>query len=76
MTFVIKTKGGVMALNDARKFVEKMKEDPNFRRNALDVKGPEELASFLQSNALQFDKRELVGAMAECMAQLEEEIER
>jgi hypothetical protein len=65
-----------MALNDARKFVEKMREDHNFRRNALDVTSPEELASFLQSEALQFDKRELVGAMAECMAQLEQEMER
>jgi hypothetical protein len=65
-----------MALNDARKFVEKMREEPKFRRNALDVKSTEELASFLQSEALQFDKRELVGAMAECMAQLEQEMER
>ena len=62
-----------MPLNDARKFVEKMREDHNFRRNALDAAGPAELASFLQSEALIFDLRDLVGAMAECMAQLEHE---
>lgn len=65
-----------MALNDARKFVEKMREDRSFRKNALDVTSSDELTSFLKSEVLQFDKRELVGAMAECMAQLEQAMER
>ncbi len=64
-----------MPLNDARKFVEKMREDHNFRKKILDTAVPEELASFLQSEALLFDQRELVGAMAECMAQLDPEME-
>ncbi|MCP3876607.1 MAG: hypothetical protein GY699_26160 [Desulfobacteraceae bacterium] len=65
-----------MPLNDARKFVEKLRGDHNFRENALNTTGPEELSSFLQSKTLCFDQRELVGAMAECMTQLEQEMER
>ncbi len=63
-----------MPLNDACKFVEKMKDDQNFRKKLLDAPGPEELASFLESEALVFDQRELIGAMAECMSQLEQEM--
>ena len=63
-----------MSVNNARKFVEKMKEDSNFRKKALEAAGLEELSSFLYSEGLVFDKRELVGAMAECMQQLELEI--
>ena len=60
-----------MPLSDARKFVEKMREDQNFRKKALDAAGPVELALFLQSEALIFDQKDLIDAMAECMAQLE-----
>ncbi len=63
-----------MPLNDARNLVEKMREDQNFRKKLLDTPGPEELASFLESEALVFDQRELIGAMAECMSQLEQEM--
>lgn len=63
-----------MPLNDARIFVTKMREDHNFRKKVLDASGPEDLSSFLHSVGLQFDQRELAGAMAECMAQLEQEM--
>jgi predicted ribosomally synthesized peptide with nif11-like leader len=65
-----------MSLNDARMFVARMREDHNFRRKALDATGPEDLASVLHAEGLRFDQRELVGAMAECMAQLEQQMGR
>ena len=60
-----------MSINNARKFVEKMREDHNFRNKVLATSSQEELSSFLHAESLIFDKRELVGAMAECMEQLE-----
>ena len=65
-----------MPLNDACRFVAKMREDHNFRKKALETTGPEDLASFLHAEGLLFDQRELVGAMAECMAQLEQQMGR
>jgi hypothetical protein len=61
-----------MPLNDARKFVAEMREDPIFRNKALETVGLEGLASLLNSAGMLFDMRELVEAMAECMAQLEQ----
>jgi predicted ribosomally synthesized peptide with nif11-like leader len=60
-----------MAINNARRFVEKMRQDPTFRKKALETKGPEDLFWFLQEEGLSFNQRELVEAMAECMDQLE-----
>ena len=60
-----------MSLNNARRFVEKMREDQSFRNKALQTTGQEDLSSVLQVEGLIFDQRELVVAMAECMAQLE-----
>ena len=60
-----------MSLNNARRFVEKMREDQSFRNKALQTTGQEDLSSVLQAEGLIFDQRELVLAMAECMAQLE-----
>ena len=59
-----------MSTNNARKFVEKMREDHNFRNKVLATSSQEELSSILSAESLIFDKRELVGAMAECMQQL------
>jgi predicted ribosomally synthesized peptide with nif11-like leader len=60
-----------MAINNARRFVEKMKQDQNFRKKALATTRPEDLLLFLQEEDLPFDQRELVEAMAECMEQME-----
>jgi hypothetical protein len=60
-----------MSLNNARRFVEKMREDKSFRNKVLQTTVQEELSSLLNAENLVFDKRELVGAMAECMQQLE-----
>jgi hypothetical protein len=65
------TKGGIMAINNARKFVEKMRQGQNFRKKVLATTGPEDLLLFLQEEDLAFNQRELVEAMAECMEQTE-----
>lgn len=64
-----------MSINNARKFVEKMREDQKFRNKVLATSGLKELSLFLHAESLVFDKRELVGAMAECMQQLELELD-
>ena len=63
--------GEIMSINNARRFVEKMRQDGNFRKKALASTEPEDLISFLQQERLPFNQRELVEAMAECMEQLE-----
>ena len=60
-----------MAINDARRFVKNMKQDHPFRNKALATTGPEDWSRFLHDEDLAFNLRELVEAMAECMAQLE-----
>ena len=60
-----------MSLNNARRFVEKMREEQNFRNKILETSDLEELSVLLHAESLLFDKRELVEAMAECMQQLE-----
>jgi hypothetical protein len=60
-----------MSINNARIFVEKMREEHDFRQRALETTGLEEFSSFLHAEGLIFNQRELVGAMAECMQQLE-----
>ena len=60
-----------MSINNALRFVAKLREDHSFRYKVLETTGPEDLSSFLYSEGLIFDQRELVGAMVECMEQLE-----
>lgn len=65
------TKGEIMTINNARIFVARLKEDHEFRNKVLQTTGPENLVLFLKEESLSFDPRDLVGAMAECMEQLE-----
>lgn len=60
-----------MSITHARTFVERLKEDYDFRNKALTTSGTEELVAFLQTENLVFTQRELVGAMSECMEQQE-----
>ena len=60
-----------MSINNARSFVERMRQDQSFRKKALATTGPEDLLLFLQQENLSFEQRELVKAMAECMEQME-----
>ncbi len=62
-----------MPLNDARRFVAKMRDDRNFRNQVQNAEIPEALTLLLNGEGLLFDQRELVWAMAECMAQMEEQ---
>jgi hypothetical protein len=66
--------GGIMSLNDARSFVTAMRENFDFRNNVLATGGSEELIMSLREKGMSFDLRELAGAMAECMAQLEQQM--
>lgn len=63
-----------MSVDDARDFVAKLRENREFRKNALLTKDLEDLALFLRGEGLLFDQRELISAMAECMAQLEQQM--
>ena len=60
-----------MSINNARTFVAKLREEHDFKNKVLQTAGPEDLLLFLNEENLPFDQRELVGAMAECMEQLE-----
>ena len=60
-----------MSINNARTFVTKLREDQDFKIKVLQTAGPEDLLLFLNEESLPFNQRELVGAMAECMEQLE-----
>ena len=48
-----------MSLNNARRFVEKMREEQNFRNKVLQTSDLEELSLLLNAEGLLFDKREL-----------------
>lgn len=61
-----------MPLEDARSFVEKMRDNLEFRDKVLQTNNLDDLTSFLRGEGLAFDQRELVGAMAECMAQMDQ----
>jgi len=63
-----------MSINDARKFVLKLRENHKFRNKTLETSNPEDLSSFLHSEGMIFDQRELVEAMGECMEQLESQV--
>jgi len=60
-----------MSFSNARNFVARMREDRNFRARVQKITGTEDLSSFLYTEGLKFDQKELVEAMAECMEQLE-----
>ena len=60
-----------MSIDNARTFVMKLREDHDFKNRVMQTTGPDDLLLFLQEEDIPFDQRELVGAMAECMEQLE-----
>ena len=62
-----------MPLDDARRFVTRMREDRAFRNKAGAAGTSEKLSFILNTEKLSFDRQELVGAMAECMAQMDEQ---
>ena len=46
-----------MTINNARRFVEKMRQDQNFRKKTLAATTPEDLLSFLYEEGLPFNQR-------------------
>ena len=60
-----------MSIDNARTFVMKLREDHDFKNRVMQTTGPDDLLLFLKEEDIPFDQRELVGAMAECMEQLE-----
>lgn len=63
-----------MALHDARRLVVRMREDRSWRERVAQAPGEEALADLLRQEGMQFDLHELVAAMAECMARMEQEM--
>ena len=66
----------MMSLDDARIFVARMRGGHEFRERVLQTVTSEELGLLLRDEGLDFDLRQLAGAMAECMAQLEQQMGR
>jgi predicted ribosomally synthesized peptide with nif11-like leader len=60
-----------MSLESARQFVAKMKEDKQFRAVVQQIGDAMELNDFIASQGFEFNQRELVEAMATCMAELD-----
>jgi predicted ribosomally synthesized peptide with nif11-like leader len=62
-----------MSLENAQRFVSRMKEDKQFRNKIQGIADNKQLKEYLGKRGYKFDERELIGAMAACMAELEKE---
>jgi predicted ribosomally synthesized peptide with nif11-like leader len=60
-----------MSLDSAQLFVSKMRENRDFREKVRNVFDKEALWNLVKSEGYDFDEKDLVGAMAECMSELE-----
>jgi predicted ribosomally synthesized peptide with nif11-like leader len=60
-----------MSAESAQEFVSRMKEDKGFRSAVQQVADAVELNNYLRGQGFEFDQRELVGAMAACMTELD-----
>lgn len=60
-----------MSLESAQQFVSRMKEDKEFRIRILQTDDSVALNVYLRGLGFEFNQRQLVGAMAECMADLD-----
>ena len=60
-----------MSLENAQQFVSRMKEDRSFRNKIQGITDNKKLKEYLEKQGYNFDERELIGAMAACMAELE-----
>jgi len=61
-----------MALESAQLFVLKMREDKIFREMVSGVADKESLWDLVKKEGFEFDERDLAGAMAACMTEMEE----
>lgn len=60
-----------MSLEHAHQFVSRMKEDREFRSAVSSSTDKQSLSDYLKAQGYEFDRRELIAAMAACMAELE-----
>jgi len=60
-----------MNIDDAQRFVQKMRDDNNFRRSVTCFGASSELWDFIEKSGFVFDPCDLVKAMAACMAESE-----
>jgi predicted ribosomally synthesized peptide with nif11-like leader len=60
-----------MSLENAQQFVSRMKEDKQFRNKVQNIADNKKLKEYLENQGYNFDERELISAMAACMAELE-----
>lgn len=65
-----------MNIDDAQRFVRKMRDDFSFRRSATRFDTSSELWDFLEHSGFDFDPCDLVKAMAACMAESENTVEK
>lgn len=65
-----------MNIDDAQRFVQKMRDDIGFRRSVTRLGASSELWDFLKSSGFEFDPCDLVKAMAACMAESENTTEK
>jgi len=60
-----------MSIGDAQRFVQRMRDDSGFRRSVTGFSVSSELWDFLKRSGFEFDPCDLVRAMADCLAELE-----
>ncbi len=60
-----------MTFYSAQAFVQKMREDTKFREMIQDIGDRDKLWNVIKDKGYNFDERDLVQAMAACMAELE-----
>ena len=60
-----------MSLVSAQQFVSRMREDKTFRAKVQSIPDTSALSEYLKGQGFEFDQRELIGAMAACMAELD-----
>ncbi|MBW2491210.1 MAG: Nif11-like leader peptide family natural product precursor [Deltaproteobacteria bacterium] len=60
-----------MAFNSAQAFLQKMREDKNFREMMQNFGDREKLWKAIKDKGYDFDERDLIQAMAACMAEPE-----
>lgn len=61
-----------MSLKSAQLFVDEMKVNGSFREIISGVESEDSLTTLLKERKFDFDQRDLVRAMANCMAEMDE----
>jgi len=60
-----------MNTDSAQLFVQKMRDDKDFRDSVQEISDRTELWEYIENKGYSFDECDLVKAMAACMAELE-----